>query len=111
MIKHYGYTAPETIAWCRICRPGSIVGPQQQFMMSIETKLRQEGDAYRDKHEKHRMLSQAPKQSPSNNVYKLAIGTAFTVQGADHQMQAIQQQVRMRRVVTQQNICNALIGF
>lgn len=29
MIKHYGYTADETIGWCRVCRPGSIVGPQQ----------------------------------------------------------------------------------
>ena len=29
MIKHYGYTAKESVAWCRICRPGSVVGPQQ----------------------------------------------------------------------------------
>ena len=22
MIKHYGYTAKESTAWCRVCRPG-----------------------------------------------------------------------------------------
>lgn len=47
MMKHYGYTARESIAWCRICRPGSIVGPQQQYLASIEQRMFQEGDAYR----------------------------------------------------------------
>lgn len=47
MIKHYGYSAKETIAWCRICRPGSVVGPQQQFLSSIEEKLKREGDQFR----------------------------------------------------------------
>ena len=26
MIKHYGYTAKESTAWCRVCRPGRTVG-------------------------------------------------------------------------------------
>ena len=32
IMKHYKFTAPEIIAWCRICRPGSIIGPQQNYM-------------------------------------------------------------------------------
>lgn len=32
MMKHYNLTAAETIAWIRICRPGSIIGPQQNFV-------------------------------------------------------------------------------
>lgn len=47
MIKHYNYSAKETIAWCRICRPGSVVGPQQQFLSSIEEKLKREGEQFR----------------------------------------------------------------
>lgn len=43
MIKHYGYTAKEATAWCRLCRPGSVVGPQQQYLVSIENKMRLEG--------------------------------------------------------------------
>ena len=32
MMKHYQLTAAEVIAWIRICRPGSIIGPQQNFV-------------------------------------------------------------------------------
>lgn len=32
MMKHYCMTAAEVIAWIRICRPGSIIGPQQNFV-------------------------------------------------------------------------------
>lgn len=38
-IKYCKFPADEFIAWCRICRPGSILGPQQQFLMEYETKL------------------------------------------------------------------------
>lgn len=47
MIKHYQYTAKEAIAWCRICRPGSIVGPQQQYVAMQEERLMHEGQVYR----------------------------------------------------------------
>ena len=36
MMKHYGLTAEETIAWTRICRPGSIIGPQQHFLVEMQ---------------------------------------------------------------------------
>lgn len=49
MIKHYGYTTDEMIAWCRICRPGSVVGPQQQFCADYEHKLLQQGEAFKRK--------------------------------------------------------------
>ncbi len=32
MMKHYKFTAAESIAWLRICRPGSVIGPQQNFL-------------------------------------------------------------------------------
>jgi cell division cycle 14 len=47
MIKHYGYTVREATAWHRLCRPGAVVGPQQQFLQSIEQKLQQEGEQFR----------------------------------------------------------------
>lgn len=39
MMKHEFFTAHELIGWLRICRPGSVIGPQQQFMESIEQKM------------------------------------------------------------------------
>mmetsp|Transcript_21961 Transcript_21961/g.21660 ORF Transcript_21961/g.21660 Transcript_21961/m.21660 type:complete len:205 (-) Transcript_21961:146-760(-) len=39
-MKHYDITAQEFIAWCRICRPGSIIGPQQDFLIDMESKCK-----------------------------------------------------------------------
>ncbi|XP_051852725.1 dual specificity protein phosphatase CDC14B isoform X4 [Antechinus flavipes] len=49
IIKHYRMTVPETIAWIRICRPGSVIGPQQHFLVSKQASLWTEGDYYRKK--------------------------------------------------------------
>ena len=49
MVKHYNYSVNEAIAWHRICRPGSVVGPQQQYLASIESKLVEAGVDYRNK--------------------------------------------------------------
>ena len=32
IMKHYKFTASEVISWLRICRPGSVIGPQQNFL-------------------------------------------------------------------------------
>ncbi|ETV88276.1 hypothetical protein H257_01568 [Aphanomyces astaci] len=39
IIKHYRFTATEAIAWCRLCRPGCIVGPQQHFLAYKQASL------------------------------------------------------------------------
>ena len=38
-IKHYKIPATAMIAWTRICRPGSILGPQQHFLIEKEATL------------------------------------------------------------------------
>ena len=47
MQKHFGFTAAETIAWIRICRPGSIIGPQQHFLEEIQEQMWREGEEFR----------------------------------------------------------------
>ncbi|XP_045426681.1 dual specificity protein phosphatase CDC14B isoform X7 [Pipistrellus kuhlii] len=49
IMKHYRMTAAEAIAWIRICRPGSVIGPQQQFLMTKQSSLWLEGDHFRRK--------------------------------------------------------------
>eukprot|EP00727_Mastigamoeba_balamuthi_P013821 m51a1_g9061 putative dual specificity protein phosphatase cdc14a (402) ;mRNA; f:76882-78759 len=34
LIYKYHFTAPEAISWNRICRPGSVIGQQQQYLVS-----------------------------------------------------------------------------
>jgi len=40
MMKHYDFNAAESIAFQRIQRPGSVVGPQQQFLHKMEPKMK-----------------------------------------------------------------------
>ncbi|XP_048383556.2 dual specificity protein phosphatase CDC14C-like isoform X3 [Stegostoma tigrinum] len=49
IMKHYKLTAAEAIAWIRICRPGSVIGPQQHFLEEKQASLWAEGDLYRAK--------------------------------------------------------------
>ncbi|XP_063083441.1 dual specificity protein phosphatase CDC14B isoform X3 [Cavia porcellus] len=49
IMKHYRMTAAESIAWVRICRPGSVIGPQQQFLVMKQASLWLEGDYFRRK--------------------------------------------------------------
>jgi len=37
IMKHYKFTAAEAIAWIRVCRPGSVIGPQQEFLIEYVT--------------------------------------------------------------------------
>ncbi|XP_026179491.1 dual specificity protein phosphatase CDC14AB isoform X3 [Mastacembelus armatus] len=39
LMKHYRFTAGEAIAWIRICRPGSVIGPQQNFLEEKQAAL------------------------------------------------------------------------
>ena len=45
LMKHYGFTAKEVIAWMRICRPGMVIGPQQQYLEKIQHLMWEEGVA------------------------------------------------------------------
>eukprot|EP01066_Platyproteum_vivax_P013599 Platyproteum_vivax@DN6148_c0_g1_i3.p1 len=38
-IKNYKFPAEWWIGWNRICRPGSVLGPQQQFLVEIQNRL------------------------------------------------------------------------
>uniref|UniRef100_A0A8C5WS61 protein-tyrosine-phosphatase n=1 Tax=Laticauda laticaudata TaxID=8630 RepID=A0A8C5WS61_LATLA len=49
IIKHYKFTHSEAIAWIRMCRPGSIIGPQQHFLEEKQSILWVYGDIYRTK--------------------------------------------------------------
>ncbi|XP_042271572.1 dual specificity protein phosphatase CDC14AB isoform X1 [Thunnus albacares] len=47
LMKHYRFTAGEAIAWIRICRPGSVIGPQQHFLEEKRASLWLLGDSQR----------------------------------------------------------------
>jgi len=46
-MKHFAFPARAFIGWNRICRPGSILGPQQQFLLDMQNEMFQAGASIR----------------------------------------------------------------
>lgn len=44
MMKHLKFTAREVMGWLRICRPGSVIGPQQQYLVEMQQRMWDIGD-------------------------------------------------------------------
>ncbi|KAJ0404632.1 hypothetical protein P43SY_009845 [Pythium insidiosum] len=38
LMQQFGFSADEAIGWLRLCRPGSVVGPQQQFLRERQSR-------------------------------------------------------------------------
>ncbi|XP_017754051.1 PREDICTED: dual specificity protein phosphatase CDC14B-like isoform X2 [Eufriesea mexicana] len=60
IMKHYHLTAHETIAWIRICRPGSVIGHQQEWLEKKEAYL-------------HSLLEEPLKPQNGNPVHEYGI--------------------------------------
>lgn len=60
MMKHFRFTAAEVIAWLRICRPGSIIGGQQQWLTSKQSSLWLEGDIFRGRNKNQNLNKKCP---------------------------------------------------
>lgn len=65
IMKHYKFTAAEAIAWLRICRPGSVIGPQQNFLVEKQAWLWMQGELYRSK------LKDRDRSYENNSVSKI----------------------------------------
>jgi len=42
-MKHYGFPPAAYIGWIRIARPGSILGPQSQYLLNMDRKMMELG--------------------------------------------------------------------
>jgi len=47
LMKHFNFTHFEAIGWIRICRPGSIIGPQQHFLQEMQSIMWRAGEDFR----------------------------------------------------------------
>ena len=71
LMKHFKFTAAECIAWLRICRPGSVIGPQQSFLEEKQSWLWSQGDLFRSKQKSSMNLNtvtNSPRLSVSSKV-------------------------------------------
>ena len=44
IMKHLRWTAEEFMGWARIVRPGTIIGPQQNWLKETQNRMWKEGD-------------------------------------------------------------------
>lgn len=76
-MKHFRFSATEFIAWARLCRPGSVLGPQQQYLVSIEKTCWNWGEKYKNGElddETEEELKIEPVQSEENLKLKSKFG-------------------------------------
>jgi len=57
IMKHWRWTAMETIAWLRICRPGSIIGHQQEWLEEKQAEMWAQGDQFRRLHPERTVMN------------------------------------------------------
>lgn len=84
MMKHYRMTAREVIGWMRVCRPGSVIGPQQQFMEEIQQRMWEDGEYFRT-------MKTVPLPAPGSPLLTYAAVAGQAAGAAQVQQQQAQQ--------------------
>ena len=90
-IKIFKFPAASFIAWCRLCRPGSILGPQQQFLLDFEEFVKNKNtfslkftdanhlkNAFRDSNQGQRLVNAKTRHLSSACIENLYPQTAET---------------------------------
>ena len=63
LMREYGMRASEAIAWLRLCRPGSVIGNQQDWLEGMEEQMHREGHSRR-----LRRLQHSPSPKPDSSA-------------------------------------------
>ncbi|KAA6390339.1 MAG: putative Dual specificity protein phosphatase CDC14A [Streblomastix strix] len=94
MMKHYGFTATEVMGYVRICRPGSIIGPQQHFLIDIQNRMHKLGEEYRNQRQLYDTSSTLDKSDSEdiNTRIPQRIGRSSLPQTAPSSFSSLQQQ-------------------
>ena len=76
VMKQFGVSAKKFIAWARLARPGSVIGPQQQFLLEMEPVMHGNktlrsfvGTAGGEKGQGERLLKQKRKNAHTLDIY------------------------------------------
>uniref|UniRef100_UPI0037E7B23A dual specificity protein phosphatase CDC14AB isoform X1 n=2 Tax=Semicossyphus pulcher TaxID=241346 RepID=UPI0037E7B23A len=81
LMKHYRFTAGEAIAWIRMCRPGSVIGPQQNFLEEKQSAMWLLGDSQRSQKAK---LEERAVPQLINNMDDLTLNPAHISTNSAH---------------------------
>lgn len=91
IMKHFKFTAAEVIGWMRICRPGMVIGPQQNFLEDIQERMWYEGDIMRARPGKGRLMRVERPMSDSNVDNEISVqGTKYKKEGQNGYMEGLE---------------------
>eukprot|EP00514_Thraustochytrium_sp_LLF1b_P008115 CAMPEP_0184529304 /NCGR_PEP_ID=MMETSP0198_2-20121128/12297_1 /TAXON_ID=1112570 /ORGANISM="Thraustochytrium sp., Strain LLF1b" /LENGTH=400 /DNA_ID=CAMNT_0026921295 /DNA_START=87 /DNA_END=1289 /DNA_ORIENTATION=+ len=77
LMKHFGYTCAEVIGLMRVCRPGSVIGPQQHYLEDIEAVMHHEGAKMRSRNSmSNNLVHSFNSFSPPETILDLARSSA-----------------------------------
>ncbi|OMJ75408.1 hypothetical protein SteCoe_25448 [Stentor coeruleus] len=82
-MKHFDFPAADFIGWIRLCRPGSVLGPQQQFLVEIENEVRKWGQEYRGIRNDMKIIN-SEKKEESKNTGMRKVDTRLEMSPAEH---------------------------
>ena len=60
LMKHHSFTALEAMGWLRLVRPGSVIGPQQHFLVERESAMHRAGELFCSRGPKEVLPHDAP---------------------------------------------------
>ena len=80
MIKHHGFSADEAMGYIRVARPGSVIGPQQLYLKTVEAELAAQGAALRAL--RTRRIAATEHADARADACKAAPGASFEVRVA-----------------------------
>ena len=71
VMKHYKFPAAAFIGYIRICRPGSILGPQQQFLCKEEERYFLKGEEHRRKNNIDEIVPELKQKIPVHYIIQI----------------------------------------
>jgi hypothetical protein len=85
LMKHYRFTANEAIGYIRICRPGSVIGPQQHYLREMEAKCHRMGDRMRAQQSQQQQSPSLPAPGTPSPCSSLSSSTEWDA-ATDHRI-------------------------
>jgi cell division cycle 14 len=98
IMKHYRFTAREAIAWVRLCRPGSVIGLQQEWLEEKQEYLWEQGnkmrsDLHRNGHLIHKFRHPIYSLKRKSSTFHADIENANTTMASGDNVRTILAQV------------------
>lgn len=79
LMKHFDITANQVMGWFRVVRPGSIIGPQQDYLQRNEKRMKKEGNILKDKKMQTRKRESVQKEDGNRSFTEVNLSNSSDI--------------------------------